>query len=79
MLDTFRGYVKFFGDRNVLVKGQEEVLKKYNPKNKKIFILKPLYQRSFKSCAGPFANFILAIVIFFFIYVVGKKIFLLRN
>ena len=40
---------------------------------KKLFILKPLYQRSLIVAAGPFANFVLAIVIFFFIYIfVGK-------
>ena len=69
------GYVKFFGDRNVFSQSdQEEVLKKYNPEEqKKLFILKPLYQRSLIVAAGPFANFILAIVIFFFIYTfVGK-------
>ena len=65
------GYLKFFGDRNVFSQSdQEEVLKKYNPEEqKKLFILKPLYQRSLIVAAGPFANFILAIVIFFFIYI----------
>jgi len=69
------GYVKFFGDRNVFSQSdQEELLKKYNiEEQKKLFILKPLYQRSLIVAAGPFANFILAIVIFFFIYTfVGK-------
>ena len=69
------GYVKFFGDRNVFSQSdQEEVLKKYNiEEQKKLFILKPLYQRSLIVAAGPIANFILAIVIFFFIYTfVGK-------
>ena len=69
------GYVKFFGDRNVFSQAdQEEVLKKYNAEDQsKLFILKPLYQRSLIVAAGPFANFILAIVIFFFIYTfVGK-------
>ena len=69
------GYVKFFGDRNVFSQSdQEEVLKKYNiEEQKKLFILKPLYQRSLIVAAGPLANFVLAIVIFFFIYTfVGK-------
>ena len=69
------GYVKFFGDRNVFSQAdQEEVLKKYSEEDqKKLFILKPLYQRSLIVAAGPIANFILAIVIFFFIYTfVGK-------
>ena len=69
------GYVKFFGDRNVFSQSdQEEVLKKYNTEEqKKLFILKPLYQRSLIVAAGPIANFVLAIFIFFFIYTfVGK-------
>ena len=69
------GYVKFFGDRNVFSQSdQEELIKKYNEEErKKLFILKPLYQRSLIVAAGPIANFILAIVIFLFIYMfVGK-------
>ena len=75
LLDSFRWLCKFFGDRNVFSQSdQEEVLKKYNiEEQKKLFILKPLYQRSLIVAAGPFANFVLAIVIFFFIYTfVGK-------
>ena len=69
------GYVKFFGDRNVFSQSdQEELIKKYSEEErKKLFILKPLYQRSLIVAAGPIANFILAIVIFLFIYMfVGK-------
>ena len=69
------GYVKFFGDRNVFSQSdQEEIIKKYSEEErKKLFILKPLYQRSLIIAAGPIANFILAIVIFLFIYMfVGK-------
>ena len=69
------GYVKFFGDRNVFSQAEQaEVLKKYNKEDqKKLFILKPLYQRSLIVAAGPFANFILALFIFIFIYMfVGK-------
>ena len=60
------GYVKFFGDRNVFSQSeQEEIIKKYNEDDrKKLFILKPLYQRSLIVAAGPFANFLLAIIIF---------------
>ena len=40
---------------------------------KKLFILKPLYQRSLIVFGGPLANFILALVIFFSIYTfIGK-------
>ena len=69
------GYVKFFGDRNVFSQSDhEEVLKKYNEKDQqKLFILKPLYQRSLIVFGGPLANFLLAIVIFASIYMfVGK-------
>ena len=69
------GYVKFFGDRNVFSQSdQEEIIKKYSEEErKKLFILKPLYQRSLIVAAGPIANFILAVIIFSFIYMfVGK-------
>ncbi len=69
------GYVKFFGDRNVFSQADHaEILKKYNEKEReKLFILKPLYQRAIIVAAGPIANFILAAVIFLFIYMfVGK-------
>ena len=69
------GYVKFFGDRNVFSQADHaEILKKYNEEQReKLFILKPLYQRAIIVAAGPIANFILAAVIFLFIYMfVGK-------
>ena len=71
------GYVKFFGDRNVFSQAeQEELLKKYNESDqKKLFVTKPLYQRSIIVAAGPFANFFLAIIIFTFIYMFSGKDF----
>ncbi len=71
------GYVKFFGDRNVFSQSeQEEMLKKYNKDDqKKLFVTKPLYQRSIIVAAGPFANFILAILIFTLIYMFSGKDF----
>ena len=69
------GYVKFFGDRNVFSQAeQEELLKKYNKEDQqKLFVTKPLYQRSLIVFAGPLANFLLAVLIFVFIYMfVGK-------
>ena len=69
------GYVKFFGDRNVFSQSdQKKVLKQYKiDEQKKLFILKPLYQRSLIVFGGPLANFLLAIFIFTSIYVfVGK-------
>jgi len=71
------GYVKFFGDRNVFSQSeQQELINKYDEESrKKLFILKPLYQRSIIVAAGPFANFLLAIIIFTIINLsVGKDI-----
>ena len=69
------GYVKFFGDRNVFSQAeQEELLKKYSKEDqKKLFVTKPLYQRSLIVAGGPLANFILALLIFTLINIfVGK-------
>ena len=69
------GYVKFFGDRNVFSQSeQKEIINKYSEEErKKLFILKPIYQRSIIVAAGPLANFVLAILIFFLINMfVGK-------
>ena len=71
------GYVKFFGDRNVFSQSdQEKLLKKYNKDDQeKLFVTKPLYQRSLIVFGGPLANFILAIIIFSFIYMFSGKDF----
>ena len=69
------GYVKFFGDRNVYSQADhKEIIEKYSEDDqKKLFTLKPLYQRSLIVFGGPLANFLLALVIFFSIYTfVGK-------
>ena len=69
------GYVKFFGDRNVYSQSDhKEILEKYSDEEqKKLFTLKPLYQRALIVFGGPLANFLLALVIFFSIYIfVGK-------
>jgi len=69
------GYVKFFGDRNVFSQSeQQEIINKYTKEDReKLFILKPLYQRSLIVAAGPIANYILAIIIFIMIFMfVGK-------
>ena len=69
------GYVKFFGDRNVFSQSeQEKIINKYSEEDRnKLFILKPLYQRSIIVAAGPLANFALAIIIFLLINMfVGK-------
>ena len=69
------GYVKFFGDRNVFSQAdQEKIIEKYSEEDrKKLFVLKPLYQRALIVFGGPLANFLLALVIFFSIYTfIGK-------
>ena len=69
------GYVKFFGDRNVFSQAdQEKIIQKYNEDDrKKLFVLKPLYQRVLIVFGGPLANFLLALLIFFSIYTfIGK-------
>ena len=69
------GYVKFFGDRNVFSQAdQEKILNQYSKEDQnKLFVLKPLYQRALIVAAGPVANFLLAIVIFFSVYTfIGK-------
>ncbi len=69
------GYVKFFGDRNVYSQSDhKEILEKYNEEEReKLFTLKPLYQRALIVFGGPLANFLLALVIFFCLYMfIGK-------
>ena len=71
------GYVKFFGDRDVFSQSeQQETINKYSEEERaKLFILKPLYQRSIIVAAGPLANFVLALVIFAIINLfVGKDV-----
>jgi len=71
------GYVKFFGDRNVFSQSeQQEVIKSFSKEDQnKLFILKPLYQRAIIVAAGPFANFLLAIIIFSMINIfIGKDL-----
>ena len=52
------------------------MLKKYNKDDQeKLFVTKPLYQRSLIVAGGPIANFVLAILIFLFIYMFAGKDF----
>ena len=71
------GYVKFFGDRNVYSQADnEKIIKEYSKEDqKKLFVLKPLYQRTLIVFGGPLANFLLAILIFFSIYTFAGKDF----
>ncbi len=69
------GYVMFEGDENVASMPAGDLDAIPESKRAGILHLKPLYQRAAVSAAGPVANFILAIVILFFWYmVIGKAI-----
>jgi len=71
------GYVKFFGDRNVYSQADnEKIIKEYSKEDQdKLFVLKPLYQRTLIVFGGPLANFLLAIIIFFSVYTFAGKDF----
>ncbi|NWG47239.1 MAG: RIP metalloprotease RseP [Alphaproteobacteria bacterium] len=60
------GYVKFHGDENPASVPDAEHLErmKADPDYRNCFHFKPLYQRALIVAAGPLANFLLAIVIF---------------
>jgi regulator of sigma E protease len=58
------GYVKFFGDENAASIPDREKLENLPVAERRVALpLKPLWQRAIIVAAGPFANFILAIVI----------------
>ncbi len=61
----FGGYVKFLGDIGAASTPDHDLLKDLSEDARmKAFPLKPLWQRAAIVAAGPFANFVLAIVIF---------------
>jgi len=70
------GYVKFLGDENAASTPDNEAVAKLPPEiQKDCFQSKPLHARAAVVAAGPVANFILAIVIFAFMYsVVGRSV-----
>jgi regulator of sigma E protease len=74
------GYVKFAGDDNAAsVPDREKLLEMSAEEREGNFHTKKLWQRAAVVAAGPIANFILAIVIFAFIYAaVGRQIILPR-
>jgi regulator of sigma E protease len=58
------GYVKFLGDDNAASVPDREKLEHLSAEERSVaFPLKPLWQRAIIVAAGPFANFVLAIVI----------------
>ncbi len=69
------GYVKFAGDENAAsVPNRELIAKMTEEERKTAFIAKPVWQRAAVVAAGPFANFLLAIVIFATLFMaIGKQ------
>lgn len=65
----FGGYVKMYGDKNAAsVPDAEEIQKMTAAEKQKSFVFKNVYQRFAIVLAGPVANFILAIIIFTFLF-----------
>lgn len=70
------GYVKFVGDENAASMPDPEARSQLTPEQRAgSFHEKPLHQRAAIVCAGPVANFLLAILIFTVLYTfVGQQI-----
>ena len=77
------GYVRFSGDTNdaslpdteSLAELREQIIAAYGPEGLKRYLhFKPLWQRAIVAAAGPFANFILAFVLFCLLLLVGSQI-----
>ncbi|MGD1887513.1 MAG: RIP metalloprotease RseP [Cohaesibacteraceae bacterium] len=65
------GYVKFVGDENAASVPDNQALETMDDKARsEAFQLKPVWQRAAVVAAGPFANFLLAIVIFAGVFMV---------
>ena len=63
------GYVKMYGDKNgASMPDLAEIAKMSDAEKKKSFICKNVYQRFAIVAAGPIANFLLAILIFTFLF-----------
>lgn len=63
------GYVKMYGDRNAASIPDPQEIAKMSPEERKIsFVGKNVYQRMMIVAAGPVFNFILAILIFTFLF-----------
>jgi len=78
------GYVKFHGDENAASTPDQEHLKQQrenlsDEELSELFHFKPLYQRAAIVAAGPFANFLLSIIIFsVFFWFVGQQVLMPR-
>lgn len=68
------GYVRFFGDENAASAPDSEAISSMSEEDRAAsFHAKPLWQRAAVVAAGPFANFILAIVIFAGVYSIAGQ------
>ena len=69
------GYVKFLGDENAASVPDQDAMHELSEQERKgAFHLKPLAQRAAVVAAGPIANFLLAIIIFAFMFTfVGQR------
>ncbi|GGB60357.1 putative zinc metalloprotease [Roseibium aquae] len=68
------GYVKFAGDENAASVPDRDLLAQMSAEERRTaFVAKPVWQRAAVVAAGPFANFLLAIAIFTFIFMVFGK------
>ena len=59
------GYVKFAGDADAASTPDRAAVKASAAERAQMMFFRPVYQRALVAVAGPFANFILAIVLFF--------------
>jgi regulator of sigma E protease len=68
------GYVKMFGDSDPSSKPNQQKIKKFTEEEKRVsFYFQNVYKRIAIVAAGPLANFILAILLFIFIFMFEGK------
>ena len=74
------GYVKFLGDADASSRPDRDVMREYEARrisgesvDSEPLHMKPVWQRAAVAAAGPFANFILAIVIFTGVFLASGK------
>ena len=68
------GYVKFAGDENAASVPDHRALAAMTEEERRTsFFLKPLWQRAAVVAAGPFANFLLAIVVFALLFMLNGR------
>ena len=69
------GYVKYWGDADATSRPDREKVDEMSPEERSQSLLaKPVYQRALISAAGPFANFILAIVIYMALFMAFGRV-----